>query len=113
MKWVYILVVSLPVSSISFNESLGYLNRAIEINNAVPEFYLRRGDAYFLTKKYEEALNNYSKVIELDPSNAYAYYLRGNARGSLTDKDGACADWKKAQEMGYTDPNGYIRDLCQ
>ncbi len=96
-----------------FNEALGYLNRAIEANSQIPDFYLRRGDAYFLLKRYEDARDNYGKVIELDPANAYAYYLRGNARGSLLDKDGACSDWKKAQEMGYEDPNGYIRDLCQ
>ena len=96
-----------------FNESLNYLNRAIEINPSVPEFYQRRGDALFLTKKYEEALANYDKMIELDPSNAYAYYLRGNAKGSLLNKEGACEDWKKAEAMGYSDPNGYIRDLCK
>jgi tetratricopeptide (TPR) repeat protein len=95
-----------------FNEVLGYLNRAIEINNAVPEFYQRRGDAYFLMKQYENALENYNRVIELDPSNAYAFYLRGNAKGSLVDKEGACEDWRKAQQMGYEDPNGYIKDLC-
>jgi tetratricopeptide (TPR) repeat protein len=95
-----------------FNEALNYLNRAIEINNAVPEFYQRRGDAYFLLKQYEGALQDYNKLIELDPSNAYAFYLRGNAKGSLIDKDGACEDWRKAQQMGYEDPNGYIKSLC-
>jgi tetratricopeptide (TPR) repeat protein len=96
-----------------FDEALGYFNKALEVNSTLPNIYLKRGDVFFLTKKYQEAVNDYSKVIELDPKNGGAYYVRGNAKGSLYDKKGACADWVKAEELGFKDTNGYIRDLCK
>jgi tetratricopeptide (TPR) repeat protein len=96
-----------------FDEALGYLNKAVEVNSTVPDFYLKRGDVFFLTKKFQEAVNDYSKVIELDPKNGGAYYVRGNAKGSLLDKKGACEDWRMAEQLGFKDANGYIRDLCK
>jgi tetratricopeptide (TPR) repeat protein len=96
-----------------FDESLGYFNKAMELNNTVPEFYLKRGDVFFLTKKFQEAVNDYSKVIELDPKNGGAYYVRGNAKGSLLDKKGACEDWRMAEQLGFKDANGYISALCK
>jgi tetratricopeptide (TPR) repeat protein len=96
-----------------FNESVDYFNKAIALNNTVPQFYMKRGDAQFLLKKYDDAVTDYSTVIQLDPANAEAYYIRGNAKGSLLDREGACLDWKKAGELGFEDTNGYIRDLCK
>jgi tetratricopeptide (TPR) repeat protein len=96
-----------------FDESLSYFNKALEVNNTIPDIYLKRGDVFFLTKKFKEAVTDYSKVIELDPKNGGAYYVRGNAKGSLYDKKGACEDWRKAEELGFKDANGYIRDLCK
>jgi tetratricopeptide (TPR) repeat protein len=96
-----------------FNESIDYYNKAIAINNTVSQFFMKRGDVLFLQKKYDEAVKDYSTVIQMDPSSGEAYYIRGNAKASLIDRAGACADWKKAQELGFEDRNGYIRDLCK
>lgn len=95
-----------------FNESLGFLNRAIEINGGVHQFYMKRGDTYFQMKRVEDAVRDYNKVIEMAPDNGEAYYIRGNAKGTLLDKAGACEDWKKAVQLGFNDENNYIRDLC-
>jgi tetratricopeptide (TPR) repeat protein len=95
-----------------FNEALRYFNKGIALNSEVSEFYMKRGDVYFIMKQYQDAVNDYSKCIELDPANGAAYYVRGNAKGSLLDKAGACSDWKKAESLGFEDNNGYIRDLC-
>jgi tetratricopeptide (TPR) repeat protein len=95
-----------------FNEAIRYFNKGISINEKMPEFYMKRGDVYFIMKQYQDAVTDYSKVIELDGSNGGAYYIRGNAKASLMDKSGACEDWKKAESLGFEDSNGYIRDLC-
>jgi tetratricopeptide (TPR) repeat protein len=84
----------------------------MEINNTVPQFYMKRADVYFLMKQYENAVADYTTAITLDPAYAEAYYIRGNAKGSMLNKAGACEDWKKAVELGFEDSNGYIRDLC-
>jgi tetratricopeptide (TPR) repeat protein len=96
-----------------FPEAIDYYNRAIAINGTEAQFFMKRGDVFFLQKKYDEAVKDYSTVIQMNPASGEAYYIRGNAKASLIDRAGACADWKKAQELGFEDSNGYIRDLCK
>jgi|GEM_PF-5520391 len=96
-----------------FPEALEFFNKAIGINKTVAQFFMKRADVNFLMKQYDAAVKDYTLVIEMDSSNAEAYYIRGNARASQMDKGGACADWTKAQELGFEDTNGYIRDLCK
>lgn len=59
--------------------------------------YNSRGNAYRDAGKYEEALADYNKSLELDPKYALTYYCRGalmlslkKARQSLIDFDSAC-----------------------
>jgi len=41
-----------------------------------------------------------------------AYDNRGYAKYSLGDKDGACLDWSKAGELGYSDAYDAIKKYC-
>ena len=45
--------------------------------------YLNKGSANFRLRNYEEAIKDYSKAIELNPSNGLYYYNRGNAKNIL------------------------------
>ena len=49
--------------------------------------------------KYEEALENMNKAIELDSYNSNYYYLRGNLEFNLEDLKGAFADINRAVEL--------------
>jgi Leucine-rich repeat (LRR) protein len=51
--------------------------------------------------RYESSIEGYSKAISLSdkPNHAY-YYMRGLARQMHGQKQEACADWKKATELG-------------
>jgi len=95
----------------NMNEALNYLNKAISIK---PEgdYYLMRGKANFAAKNIEKAISDYSEAINIKSDDGEAYYFRGTAKGEKLDKYGACDDWKKAESLGYKDPNGYIRDIC-
>ena len=46
------------------------------------------------------AISDFTKAIEFDPNYAKAYSKRGISKESLGDLTGACADWKKAAELG-------------
>ncbi|OFX61613.1 MAG: hypothetical protein A2046_09935 [Bacteroidetes bacterium GWA2_30_7] len=94
------------------NESINYLSKAISIK---PEgdYYLMRGKAYFANKEIDKAINDYGEAINIKNDDGEAYYFRGTAKGEKLDKDGACSDWRKAESLGYKDPNGYIRDICK
>jgi tetratricopeptide (TPR) repeat protein len=58
--------------------------------------YLEHGDQYLASQKYIEAIEQYSKVIEIDPGLAEAYYKRGMAYRSEEMLDKALDDFDKA-----------------
>ena len=69
------------------NESIGYHYRGLANENL---------------EKHEEAVEDYSKAIELDPNDAKAYNSRGAAKNNLKLYEEAIKDYDKALEL---DPN--------
>ena len=51
--------------------------------------------------QYQRAIEDLSKVIELDPKDALTYQYRGLAYAKLGKRDLADKDQKKAKELGY------------
>lgn len=49
--------------------------------------------------KYETILNDYGKVIELDPGFQFAWFNRGNVKAIMGDYWGAVSDYTKALEL--------------
>ena len=58
------------------------------------------------------AISDFTKAIEFDPNYAKAYSKRGISKESLGDLTGACADWKKAAELGDTDAAKWVANQC-
>ena len=50
-------------------------------------------------KEGEKAIEDYSKAIELDPEDADAYKIRGEAYAELGQQDAAEADFCKADDL--------------
>jgi TonB family protein len=61
--------------------------------------YSRRGGFYFQSEKYEEALKDFNKAIELRPENELNYTDRAQTYDKLGKTDLAAADRKKAAEL--------------
>ena len=113
-----------------FDESVGYYNKAIELNRDNSDIYFYRGRAFFFNHNFEEAINDFDKVIQLEPLYVEAYTHRAFTRirkfelegdrstredGDTTnfdydkkleipssDKEKICYDLKKAFELGDT-----------
>jgi Flp pilus assembly protein TadD len=62
--------------------------------------------------EYKDALDDFSKAIELQPEFAEAYDLRGVCKAELGDKDGACADWYKSYLLGYNPAFKLLEKFC-
>ena len=87
-----LLLVSVIIVSFPFVASEFYFNRGVDKSN--------------LGKK-EEAILDYNKAIELNPSNDNAYSNRGNAKDDLGRKKEAILDYNKAIELNPNNDNAY------
>ena len=66
--------------------------------------YDKRGREYADAEAYDEAIEAFSKAIEIDPGYADAYGNRGNTYRKMGQYDQATADLNKAVEL---DPSHY------
>lgn len=63
---------------------------------------------------YKGAIEEYTKIIKLNPADSSAYFDRGIAKEYLKDYKGAIADYTKAIAVDSTNPdNYYLRGLAK
>ncbi len=62
-------------------------------------YYLNAGNAKYMAKQFEEALEDLDKAIEMDPNIAEAYMKRGRCYQHLKKYDQALADYRKVISM--------------
>ncbi len=63
------------------------------------ETIIEVGKFYFLNQKFDEAIAEYRKAIDLDARNADAYYNLGITLEAISDQDGARDAFEKALEL--------------
>ena len=80
------------------NNAIIFLNEAIDIEPNDARFYISRGTLRG-TENYEDAIEDYTKAIEIDPNNDLSYELRADAKSELRDYQGAINDYSKAIEI--------------
>lgn len=82
-------------------------SKAIELNPANVDNYLRRGTAYLDKAGWDQAISDFNKAIELDP-NCYIYY---KALGLVYDHklewSKAISEYNKAIELNPNEPGTY------
>ena len=69
--------------------------------------YFNRAMNYAKTKNYKQAMEDYTRVIELNPSIPEAYYNRGLAYYNLKNYNKAIPDFTKYIQMKPNDGDGY------
>ncbi len=82
-----------------------------------------RGKARFKTGNYKGAIADFTQIINKGAKKHTPYYKvlinsyfnRGTSKYFLGDLNGACLDWRKAVELGLTDPTAlqYIDSYCK
>lgn len=65
------------------------------------------GDRFFNLSQFKEAINQYSRVILLDPTNSYAFYMRGQSFYKLENDVNAVLDYNNAISLDSTNINYY------
>lgn len=84
---------------------------AAEPNNI--EWYRLRGELKFRIKDYAGAIEDFSRVIQLDPANSNAYKQRGIARFQQGFKSAACEDLRKASALGDPTAGTIVTESCR
>lgn len=74
--------------------------------------YYNIGNIYMDKKDFPLAIKMFEKAIAVEPGFNEAYNNRGIAKYKLKDKTGACADWKKAFELGNKEAGKDLSRFC-
>lgn len=92
-----------------FDEAEQTLTQAIKYDKNNVEAYYYRGCAKMNAKKYQEAVSDFEKAIELKPDYADAYFNLGRAYFLMHDEDRACEYYKLADQYGRPNLEDYLR----
>jgi tetratricopeptide (TPR) repeat protein len=87
--------------------------RTIESNNTKADACLKSGNDFVKSKKYDEAIAEYTKAIEINSNFKAAYFNRGLVEVVLEQKEKGCLDLRKAAELGEKDANKMIQKYCK
>jgi tetratricopeptide (TPR) repeat protein len=99
--------------------AMSYANQAIELSNETPEYHLLKANILLATKDFNDAIVEYSTVLQLNDKSGEAYYKRGIAKAerfaktnNKQDKVDFCSDMEKAADLEYEGAAQYLRELC-
>ncbi|MES2515966.1 MAG: tetratricopeptide repeat protein [Bacteroidota bacterium] len=95
-----------------YKEALNDLNNAILYKPDFANAYSNRGIIKSLTNM-PGALEDMNQAISIEPTNPKLYYNRAGYYMQSHQKDLACADVQKAQQMGMTQGSPLLDNLCK
>jgi tetratricopeptide (TPR) repeat protein len=75
----------------SYEQAAKLYAKAVEIDSSLLSGWLNMGNALFFMKRYEESLNAYDSLLNLDPQNENALLGKREALSALNRADGASA----------------------
>ena len=93
--------LDVPIICLVLSVIVGLVGCA-EVQKSTPEAssYYKRGLSFHKEGKYDQAITNYTKAIEINPRLAQAYTNRGAVYLSTGKTEPACDDFRKACELG-------------
>lgn len=88
--------------------ALEALGKAITVAPKEPRLYYIRGDFMVKLNRWNEAVADLTKAIELDGEMVQAWRLRGIARQQLKEMEGAAKDFGKVVELAPESADSYL-----
>jgi len=85
------------------------LTKAIQYDKNNFEAYYYRGCARVNAMRYNDALADFHKAVEIKPDYADAYFNLGRTYFLMNDQDKACENYKLAAEYGRLNLDDYLK----
>ena len=89
-----------------------HFDKAIKYDKNNPEAYYGRGCSKANMKRYQDAIIDFEKAVELKPDYADAYFNLGQMYFYINDYDMMCYSYKLAKENGRDNLEDVMRS-CQ
>lgn len=93
-----------------YDEAIESFNSALKYNDQNFEAIFYRGCAKYNNFLKQEALQDYHKVIEINPDYAQAYFNIGLYYRSINDYDMSCYYFRLADEKGKPNMEDYLKN---
>jgi len=100
------MCLDLAYAKLSCNDAPGaiaVLDKALAIDSHLVFAYFSKGNCYLQLQQYQQAIQNYSLAVQYDANFDKAICNRGVAKLYMGDGAGACADFKRAGDLGNPD----------
>jgi len=113
--YTYYLKAKCYVHIKDYYSAIREVSTAIRKDNTFIDALFLRASLKAIVDDYRGSLVDYNRIVLLSPENPLAYFGRALTKLSLNDIDGACLDFSKAGDLGYTDPKllyDNIRKYC-
>ena len=92
-----------------FEEAEETLTKAIKYDKNNFEAFYYRGCAKVNEKRYQDAIADFEKAVELKPDYADAYFNLGRTYYLLNDEDKACEYYQLAAKYGRPNLEDYLK----
>jgi len=92
-----------------YKEALEFYSKAININHNKAQYYISRGNTYFMLEKNEEGFKDLCTAIKVEDKNYKCYLSRASFYVQIHEFDKAILDFTSAYNHAPTDS---IKSLC-
>lgn len=96
-----------------YTEAVEDLQAAAAILGDNPYIQFDLGNLYCLSSQLVEAIDSYTRAVNLYPAMGDAYFNRGLVQIYLKDKEKGCIDLSRAGELGVRDAYSVISKYCE
>lgn len=96
-----------------YQRALDDIAKAIELNPKDLTYKAEQAVVNLRVGRYEDAVRMLNNILKEDPQYAEAYRLLGLCQVQLKKMDDACANFKKAKELGDPNSDELIKKYCK
>lgn len=96
-----------------FQRALDDIAKAIELNPKELTYQVEQAVINLRVGRYDESIQVLNNILKVDPKYAEAYRLLGLCQVQQKKTDEACANFKKAKELGDSNAEALIQKYCK